>query len=104
MAKDFKLVNNALYINPVTNDFELVESDIQHVENIIIAEPGWYKEFPSIGVGLQKYNRTTGKQQELDRAIAVNLKMDNKGNLKVRSVLMPDGTYQFDINGVPKNS
>lgn len=97
MAKDLKLVNNDLYINPVTKDFELAEADTQHVENIIIAEPGWYKEFPLIGVGLQKYNRTTGKQQELDRLIALNLKMDNK-NLKVRSVLMPDGTFQFDIN------
>jgi hypothetical protein len=103
MGKDFKLVNNGLYINPVTNDFELVESDSQHVENIIIAEPGWYKEFPSIGVGLQKYNRTSGKQQELDRAIAVNLQMDGKGNLKIRSILMPDGTYQFEIYAAPKN-
>lgn len=97
MAKDLKLVDNALYINPATKDFELVESDIQHVQNIITAEQNWYKEFPAIGVGIQKYYRTNGKQQELDRSIKLNLAMDGKSDLNVTSILLPDGTFEIEV-------
>ena len=65
MTTDFQLINNDLTI--VNGDFAIAESDNQHLYDIINSFPGWWKEFPQVGVGIQNYVNSSGKQQELSR-------------------------------------
>lgn len=57
-------------------DFVIESSDAQHIEDIINSFPGFWKQFPSCGVGLQQYLNSTGTQQQLKNAISSQLKQD----------------------------
>jgi hypothetical protein len=49
-AKDFKLDSDGdIYIDPDKGDFVITESDSQHVKDILLSVPGWWKEFPLVG-------------------------------------------------------
>ena len=65
-----------LYINTTTGDFEIIESDSQHVGDIMQSINGDYKEFPLIGVNFFKYQNSVGKRQEIERIIRTQLKSD----------------------------
>lgn len=76
MAIDMKQQNNDIFIDTVEGDFAFAESDPQHVQDIIEAYAGWWKQFPTLGVGVKKYLSRSGSVQFLKRAIKVNLKAD----------------------------
>ncbi len=57
-------------------DFVISASDAMHVQDTIIAHPGWWKEFPQDGVGVSNYDRATGAEQELARKIKLELEND----------------------------
>lgn len=75
---DLKLENNDFFIDPVKGDFLITDSDTQHVEDIINSFAGWWKEFPTIGVGIKKHLGTTagGGAQVVKRIIKIQLKSD----------------------------
>ena len=73
---DLKLENNDFFIDPVKGDFLITNSDTQHVQDIINSFAGWWKEFPTIGVGIKKYLGATGGVQVVKRAIKIQLKSD----------------------------
>ena len=75
-SKDLKLENNDIYIDPVKGDFLITESDTQHVQDIVNSFVGWWKEFPTIGVGIKKYLGASGGVQVVKRAIKIQLKSD----------------------------
>ncbi len=64
-------------------DFVIGLSDMQHVEHILVAHPGEYKEQPQLGIGIESYLKTTGKEQKLKRAIRVQLGFDGYKNPKI---------------------
>lgn len=100
MVKDLKLENNDLYINHDTGDFDIVESDIQHIEDIINAFPGWWKGSPSLGVGAMAYYKSSGKQQELEANIRRHLQADNIVVTDLKTKQEPDGTFKItELNG-----
>jgi len=76
MSKDFKLENNDLAIDATTGDFYIGDSDTQHVKDIISCFVGWYKEFPTIGVGVKRFLGRPGGIQVLKREIKLHLKSD----------------------------
>lgn len=76
MSTDFVLKNNDLFINPETGDFLVGESDTQHVQDIINSNVGWWKEFPTLGVGIKKYLGNPGGIQVVKRAVKIHLKSD----------------------------
>ena len=76
MARDFKLENDDLFIDPNTGDFALTDSDTQHVKDIISAYVGWWKEFPTLGVGVKRYLGRPGSFQVLKREIRLQLRTD----------------------------
>lgn len=75
-AQDFKLVENDLFIDSSTGDFKIVESDTQHVQDIINSWAGWWKEFPTLGVGIKQYLGRSGGIQLTKRAIKIHLSSD----------------------------
>ena len=73
--QDFKQEEDDLYIDPSTGDFALMDSDIQHIDDIIHAAPGHWKEFPHVGCEIFKY--LNGKNtQEIERIIKIQLQAD----------------------------
>lgn len=97
IAKDIQLdYNNDLLI--YNGDFKIDSSDIQHIEDIIKAYPGWYKEFIQLGVGVKSYVGSAGMQQQLQRIIKLQLQADNYNIIKLTTEQKPDGTFNITIN------
>lgn len=78
--------NGDIYINPTTGDFEIVESDAQHVGDILESVDGDYKEFPLIGVNFYSFSNSTGQQQNIERIIRTQLTADG---YQVTKVVVP---------------
>lgn len=57
-------------------DFVLSASDTMHIQDTIIAHPGWWKEFPQDGVAISNYSKATGQEQVLAREIKLQLEND----------------------------
>ena len=72
-------------------DFTIGDSTAQEVEDIILSYPGWWKEFPSVGVGAPDYLKSPGDDQQLIGSILLQLKVDGK--------LMQDYSSSMDANG-----
>lgn len=73
--RDIKTVNNDIVWND--GDLSFMDSDQQHIEDTINAYAGWWKEFPTDGVGIGLYQKTSGSQQQLARKIKIELEKDN---------------------------
>jgi hypothetical protein len=78
-------------------DFKVSESDMQHIELICITDLGHWKEFPLLGVGIEKYIASSGQSEALKRAINIQLASDG---YKVNQILVTgtneDFTYSVD--------
>jgi hypothetical protein len=89
-AQDIRLEDNDVYIDATTGDFDIHDSDPQHVQDIINSWAGWWKEFPTIGVGIKRYLGRSGGIQLVKRSIKIHLKSDgyraDKINVKDNSV------------------
>jgi len=72
--QDIALMHNDLLIR--NGDFVIGESDEQHIMDTINAFPGWWKENPPDGVGVFTYLNSAGQQQQLQKAIKLNLVSD----------------------------
>jgi len=73
---DIVLVNNDIYIDPNVNDLPLQPSDAQHITDIINASPGWYKQYPQLGVGILLYLNSPGRLQQLLASVRLQLQSD----------------------------
>lgn len=73
-SQDIAIFRNDLYI--VDGDFAIAFSDQQHVSDTIAAFPGWWKQFPADGVGVLQYLNSSGREQELERSVRINLQSD----------------------------
>ena len=71
---DIGLENNDLIVED--NDLTLVESDDQHVVDLINSSPGWWKENPATGVGILDYYKAKGVEQKLARNMSIELQAD----------------------------
>lgn len=72
--KDFALRGNDLLI--IDGDFAIAESDTQHIADTLNSFAGWWKEFPSDGVGVFGFYSSAGQEQDLKRAIQIQLSSD----------------------------
>lgn len=76
------------------------ESDDQHVKHILLAYPGYYRESPLCGVGIESYLLSAGEELNLKRIVRIQLEADNyslEGVSPVRSDI-----YQFILNIDPR--
>jgi len=65
--------NELLFSN---GDLALQESDQQHIIDTINANVGWWKEYPTDGVGIINYQNESGSIQKLSRKIKIELEKD----------------------------
>lgn len=94
--QDIAVLNNDLVF--VDGDFAISLSDQQHIQDTINAFPGWWKENPSDGVGVFQYMNASGAEQQLSRAIKVNLKSDGYNVNNPRVGYDPSGKLIIDPN------
>jgi hypothetical protein len=71
---DLAYKNGALDIS--TGDLRIVPSDEQHIQDTIVAHPGWWKQFPSEGFGLSSWLGGPALTQEIQKGIRLNLSAD----------------------------
>lgn len=74
-AKDFKLGSDGDLVFS-GGDLKIDFSDKQHIKDIINSNTGWWKQFPLVGVGIQYYLNSSGKDQQLEREIRLQLTAD----------------------------
>lgn len=75
-AQDFKQVDNDLYFSPVTGDFVIHPSDNQHIQDILASEPGWWKEFPSVGAMIRRLLKGKVNVQRVESTVKQQLEAD----------------------------
>lgn len=73
---DFKQVDDDIYINPMTGDFEMVPSDNQHILDICRSFPGWWKNSPTTGAGLPFLLKGKINPPIVESAVKVQLESD----------------------------
>jgi hypothetical protein len=89
-AKDIIFVDDLVIKN---GDFVVSESDGQHIEHILRADRGQFRQFPLVGVGLQKQDNASVDRQRLKQEIKLQLRADGYA---VKKTLITSG----DIMGV----
>jgi hypothetical protein len=96
MAKD--IIHTDLFYG---GDFNIDFSDRQHVADILVAQPGHYKNAPGLGVGIANYAGAPLSPQviaELQREIKMQLEADGGKNVKIKidllnQIINADATY-----------
>ncbi len=83
-------------------DILLGFSDSQHVEHIILADKGHYRQFPLIGVGLARYLNGNINPVALEQEISLNLESDNYSVKRVQ--IDPNDLAQIDIDAERKQA
>lgn len=99
MANDILLKDFDLSI--IGGDLDVGYSDEQHMEHILLAHPGHYKQTPWIGIGIEDLlNAPTNAKtiRVLERDIKLQLESDGAKNVTAKSDinlnLKIDATYE----------
>ena len=76
-ARDLRFdENNDLFIDPATGDFQVTESDTRHVADIVESFVGWWKESPTVGVGVFQSSAASGNIQRISREVKIQMTGD----------------------------
>ena len=78
MARDIRFENetNDLFVDSKTGDFLITDSDTRHVNDIVEGFAGWWKEFPTVGVGIRLNSGSSGSIQRVSRQITIQMAAD----------------------------
>jgi len=76
IALDIQQDENDLFFSPVTGDIVIGPSDNQHIEDILSAAPGDYKEFPQVGAAVFTLLKGKGSPQKVEGIIKLQLESD----------------------------
>ena len=81
---DIKIFNGDLAVEP---------SDNQHIQDIFLANKGQFRQFPTIGIGIESKLNGSTNIQFLRKQIRENLKFDNMTITKLNI----DGALNIDL-------
>ena len=73
-AKDILYISNSYDFT--NGDFNVGDSDTQHIQDIVFENIGAYKQYPLVGVGIINYLNSSGAQLLLSREIQIQLELD----------------------------
>jgi hypothetical protein len=96
-VKDIKLEDDDLFIN---GDFKVSFSDQQHIIDIIESNVGSWKEYPLVGVGINNYLGSIGKEQEIKRQVKLQLENDGYRVNEVKIANSNDINWSVDAERV----
>ena len=90
-VKDIAIGSNLELV--ITNgDFSVAESDTTHIELILRAHLGSFKQFPLVGMGIDDDLASSGRQQIIKRNMGVQL---NNDGYKVNEILLANNAEYF---------
>jgi len=75
MAVEDILINDDIAIK--NGDLDVGDSDQQHIEHILRANPGQFYQFPTIGAGTNMLQHGNISEQDMRRIVKKNLEEDN---------------------------
>jgi hypothetical protein len=90
---DLEILNGDIFVN---------ESDSQHLEFIVTADKGQFRQFPLIGVGIRRFSNGPFDAQAIRQAIKLQLESDGYNVRKVS--VSNNGTGQIEIDATRKNN
>lgn len=80
MRKDI-LLDEAGDLKFHNGDFDFEQSDLQHIEHLLEAQKGEYKEFPLLGFGIINYLKQSNRiQSDFKRDLKIQLEYDGYQN------------------------
>jgi len=82
-----------------SGDLKFDESDSQHVEHILTADKGHFRQFPLVGVGIKRMTNGEFNSQEIKQTIKLQLESDN---YFVKNISVDNG--QINIDAERKNN
>lgn len=82
------------------DDFTYVLSDPQHIQDTIIASPLWWKQFPTDGVSIKLYVKSSGKIQQLMGSIKKQLQTDGYICSNPVITVDPSGAINIDPKAI----
>lgn len=92
---------NGILLHGETNDIILQggtmaigKTDDQNAQLIVLAEKGEFKEYPQLGVGISQFLKSVNRENELLRAIRVQLALDG---MKPRNLTYQNGKLQIEL-------
>ncbi len=94
MASDI-LLNKDGDFGIVAGDLDIGFSDEQHIEHMLLANKGEYKQSPTIGVGISGYNY--GSLSPLER-----LKLEQEISIQLESDEAREVDVDYDVDGLLK--
>lgn len=94
-VKDFTL-SEELDVIIENGDFKVSDSDTQHIELVLRTFTGAWKQFPLVGMGIDRDLASSGKQQVIKRNMQNQLELDGY-NVKEIKLL---GNAQYFINAI----
>jgi len=100
MYKDF-ITDSDGDITIQNGDILVGNSDSQHVEHIVIADKGHYRQHPLLGVGLLRYMNGNINPVALEQEIQMNLESDNYIVNEIQ--IDPNDLAQIDIDAERRN-
>lgn len=103
MTNDIALVRNSSNVDTFVfrdGDFIFADSDSQHIQDIFESEIGWWKEFPLVGVGINNYINSSGKEQEIQGNASIQLRADGYQSPQVDAAYAPDGSLNISTNAI----
>ena len=92
MANDILLGSDG-DLSFLNGDLNLGNSDEQHIEDILVAQKGEYKQHPLIGVDLFSFLNspiTLITRQKLEKEITLQLTSDNAKNIEITTSAQGD--------------
>jgi hypothetical protein len=70
------LLDESYDLQIANGDFVIGDSEAQHVELLLMATKGDFRQHPYVGVGIRKYINAPGAGNELAREIGIQLELD----------------------------
>lgn len=84
---------NLLFQN---DDLTYVASDPTHIEDTIVANPLWWKQFPADGVGIRNYTGSVGKEQQAMGEMKKQLIADGYNCNNPTVIIEPSGKVTYN--------
>jgi len=82
----------------ITNgDFTVGVSDTQHIQDALQAFPGWWKQYPSDGVGLAAWRNSPGSNQQLTQSIILQNQSDGY-SINLSNIIINPVTSKLTID------
>ena len=75
-------------------DFVTGPSDQQHVQHILVADKGHYRQWPLLGFGILRYSKASIDPQAVKKQIDLQLRQDN---YRVRQIIVTSD-YEISID------